>query len=192
MNEFLSEQIAQLAEGLVRLDSLSEGLTDEHANQRPSVESWSVVECLEHLTASLDSYLPLMERAVEKARTKNRTSENPSLGGTMIGRMLINVLHPDSKPRRVRAPSVFKPKRTNAELAESVQRFRDATEALIELANKADGLDLGRVRFGTPVSFLVRVSLAQAFQIHAIHNLRHLDQAMRAREAVQEAAAAEA
>ena len=57
--------------------------------------------------------------------------------------------------------------------------FRERAERLIELAEKADGLPLGVVWIATPVSRWLKVSLAQAFEVHTLHTPRHLGQAER-------------
>ena len=54
---------------------------------------------------------------------------------------------------------------------------------MIAAAESADGLDLGRIRFGTPVLSLARVTMAEAFEMPALHEPRHLAQAERVKQA---------
>lgn len=81
---------------------------------------------------------------------------------------------------KVKAPGVFRPEDGLHENAATLAAFLDAEKRMVGLLRRAAGLPLGRIKFGTPVSRFVRVSLAQAFEIHALHNHRHLEQAEQA------------
>ena len=50
-------------------------------------------------------------------------------------------------------------------------------KTLLDLMEEADGLDLGRARVPNPAVPLLKVNLAEAFEIHSLHFPRHLEQA---------------
>lgn len=61
--------------------------------------------------------------------------------------------------------------------------FFELQERWIELAARADGLDLAAVKIRSPIAPVLRFSLGQCFAINAAHERRHVWQARRVREA---------
>ena len=162
------------------LSRITDGLTDTQANWKPTPEAWSVAQCIDHLDRSLGTYLDRMAPAIERARREGKTGREPYGRGTLAGRMLIGFLSKPSK--KAPAPRVFQPGASQLEISEVAGAFREKATELVDLAAQADGLPLGRIRIATPISRLVRLSLAQAFEVHILHTPRHLAQAQRVME----------
>ncbi len=178
-SEFLRCCVRRYSAANERLDAMSAGLTDRQANWRPATGSWSIGECLEHMALSAGSYADRMEAAIAAARRQGRRGDEEPGRGTLIGKWILGALRQGPGGRRLKAPGVFRPRRVEFVLADSVLRLRGVHLHLCELAERADGLPLGRIRIATPLSPLLRVSLAQAFEMHALHAHRHLDQVER-------------
>ncbi len=128
---------------------------------------------------ALGTYIGKMEPAITKARGAGQVGSEPYGRGTLAGRLLVGFLGQPGKT--VRAPGVFRPRSSRLDLDEVSGAFRERSAKMIELAVQADGLDLGRIRIATPVSPVLRLSLAQAFEVHVLHTPRHLAQADRVR-----------
>ncbi|MCC7508138.1 MAG: DinB family protein [Planctomycetes bacterium] len=175
-SELMSAALQRLDEADARARQLVEPLTNEQANWKPSAKSWSVNECLEHLCNSLSSYASKMKPAIERAKAGGRLGGEPYAKGTVIGRYIIRELRKPPGTSRAPAPRVFKPARSDYVKSDQLKTFLEHTQRVREFAAQAEGLALGSIRFGTPVSALIRVSLAQAFEIHGWHNLRHVAQ----------------
>jgi len=166
-------------EAVARVETLTSGMSAEAGSWKPSEKAWSVAKCLEHLNESMGTYAEKMRPAIEKARREGKTGTEPYGKGTWIGRYLVGFLRKGPDEKKAPAPGTFQPKSSDLDLAAVVERFRTRVRTMIALAEEADGLRLGDVVFGTPVSPLVRLSLAQAFEVHVHHTPRHLDQAER-------------
>ncbi len=162
-----------------RLDRLAGDLSPQQADWRSAPGRWSVAECIEHLNVTAELYLPGMETAAREAKGSGRWPGGPPYArGPLGGRFLISFLDPTrATPKRARAPAVFRPSSSDLELPALATRFRAANRRFLALLAQSDGLALGNIRLATPVSRLLRVSLAQAFEIHAVHQHRHLAQA---------------
>ena len=65
----------------------------------------------------------------------------------------------------------------------TVSGFFELQERWIELASRADGLDLAAVKVRSPISPVLRFTLGQCFAINAAHQRRHLWQAGQVRAA---------
>ncbi len=181
-SQLLAECAERFRAAVTRAETLCAGLTQAQANFKPEPKRWSVAECLEHLNTSMNSYLPHLQRAVERARAANRTGSEPWGKGTFFGRFILNNMVKGPTHMKVKAPPPFRPEvRSDWDLAEVLQRFKERTGTMLSLLEQADGLDLGRIKQGTPMP-MVKVTLAQSFEIHSRHNHRHLDQAQRVTE----------
>ena len=176
----LAEAAKAHEEAIPRLDKLVEGLSDDQANWKPAPKKWSIAECIQHLNQGLGTYNERISAALEKAKAEAKTGEEPYGRGTFIGRYIVGFLKKPSKTAP--APGVFKPASSGLKIDEVADTFRAEARKLADLAAQADGLKLGHIIIKTPVSGLIRVSLAQAFELHTLHTPRHLGQAERVKE----------
>lgn len=173
----LAEWIEAFEAAERRMEEIAGGLSAEQMNFRPARRAWSVGQCLDHLAVSLRVYLDPMEPIVEQARDAGRTGGEPYGRGPFMGRYLIRALKKPGK--RYPAPKSFQPR--NGELAPDAVRADFAAQlGRLESAAKAsEGLALGEIRMPWPAFSPVKLSLAQAFELQAVHLHRHLQQAER-------------
>ena len=180
---FLQECCDGYKASAARIDRLYSELTHNQLTWKPAEERWSVVQCIEHLVSVRQMHLERLRAAVATGRAKGQTTENTGGGppygrGTLIGRLLLGSF---SSTKKFKTTKRFQPD-ADPDAAETREAYRRSHESLIALAKDADGLDLGRIRVGAPPTPLVRLSLAQGFQLHVLHDARHLDQAERVRQ----------
>jgi hypothetical protein len=161
-----------------RFEAVVAPLSEDQVRFQPGPGSWSVVECVEHMNVTAGLYSPLMAEVVRGGRQRGLLAQPPYKGGTWVGRLLLWSLNDaPAKKRKVKAPGIFQPVASELESARVWDGFRTQHQRWKDLLQEADGLDLGGLIFGTPISRWVRVSLAQAFEIHCLHEERHLGQA---------------
>ncbi len=161
-----------------RMHELTDGLTREQVNFKPAPRRWSVGKCVDHLSVSMRVYLDFMEPALNAAQAEEWTGSEPYGRGPLLGRMLLRALR---KPgARYPAPKLFWP-RPSPELEPGTVREHFETELvrLRSAVERSEGLALGRIKMPWPVFGLIKLSLAQAFELQALHIHRHLDQAER-------------
>lgn len=157
-----------------RMHALAGGLDREAFNFQPAPGRWSVGQCLDHVNVAMGIYLDPMERAAEGA---DRRGDAPFARGPLMGRLLVAALRRPGL--RLKAPKSFRPERTELDpvaVGAECDRQVGRMQALLE---RCDGLALGEIRMGWPVFRLIRLSLAQALELQALHTERHLDQAER-------------
>ena len=61
-----------------------------------------------------------------------------------------------------------------------LDRFKDNLLQLLELLDKAAGINLGKVKTAISISPLIKLKLGDTFRVVIYHNERHLQQAMKA------------
>ena len=103
----------------------------------------------------------------------------PFRHGFLVNRF-VKMLAPPPR-RRLKAPGLFQPK-VDTPVAHTAERFVAHQDSLIERVNRANGLDLARVRLVSPVTRWLRMSLGQCFAVITTHQRRHLWQAARVRD----------
>jgi len=164
-----------------RLRRLGERVPDELWSRRPAPERWSVGECVAHLNLTAHAFLPLLDAALEEAR---------SLGGGAPGRYRHDLLgwllwRGSGEPARFksRTAAAFIPSGSEppAELRAEFERLQAEQH---ERVRGADGLPIQKVRIISPFDARVRYSLYSALAILARHQHRHLWQAEQAAAAL--------
>jgi DinB superfamily len=140
---------------------------------------WSIVECLDHLN-NAERILSRFDRKFEEARAAGWTGQGPFRAGLLAG-LYIRWVEPPVRGLRVKSPRAFRP-RADADLSDAVPRFLKLQDGLIDRAQKAEGLDLSRIRMSSPILRQFKMSAAEWFAFLAAHQRRHLWQARRVRE----------
>jgi hypothetical protein len=175
----LARCLLRLEDSKLRFEDLAESVTPRQATWKPATAKWSVAECIEHLNVSLRLYLPAMQRELGTARAGGLTGTGPWKRGTFPGRLILWGLDPEAS-RSIPAPRSFRPDNSTAvDFSLVCDRFHRGIDRLVQLASEADGLALDQIRLPTPICRLFRITLAEAFEIHARHIPRHLGQAER-------------
>ena len=82
--------------------------------------------------------------------------------------------------RNLPAPKVFRPSQST--IVDPLGIFLKQQETFLHFVRASDGVDYNKVRLRSPVTPLMRYSLADAFVVTVVHGWRHLAQARRVRE----------
>ena len=186
MNQFLeSKDLLQTIAGETELlnDSarqLVADLNNEQLNWKPAPDSWSIAQCLDHLTLASEKFDQYFKGAIARAREKNRPVTTPAYRPTAVGGWLIKQMLPEAT-RKVRAPKVFKPAEGSS-IKDPLARFLHQQQVFLSFVQDARGIDYNKTKLRSPVTPLMRYSLADAFVITVVHGWRHLAQARRVRE----------
>lgn len=166
------EKLLESAEGqAATVEGLFAGIDDAQLTRRPTPKKWSVVEHLEHLNVTNGLYLAKIAEAVDRAREEGWRSNGP-YGGTWFAKKLIASQEPPPKMRLKTFKSVKPAPALEADVV--LARFRETHGRYQELMTSADGLDLGRATFRSPLLALVKLSAAQGFRLIDAHNRRHI------------------
>lgn len=178
-NSELAADVEQLEALLTDAEKLVADLDDEAFQWSPGPGRWSISECLQHLSITVDQYAPAIEKCIREGRQKGRTGHRDPKRGLIVG-WLIRTLEPPAK-RSFKAPNSFAPS-TAAPKDEVYPRFVELHRALGSAMADADGLDLWKNRMTSPVTKLMRMSLGESFAMMLSHGRRHVWQAWQVRE----------
>src|SRR5258707_1166977 len=159
---------------------LVSGLSEAQLNWKPAPDKWSIAQCLDHLAVTSSKFDPYFTAALARARKKWPVTSSPSYRPTLIGGWLIKQVVPETG-RNLPAPKVFRPSESS-NIHASLESFLEKQERFITFVRETHGVDYNKTRLRSPVTPLMRYSLADAFVITLVHAQRHLAQARRVRE----------
>lgn len=173
------EQVrSQLEAASGRAQQLVAGLpSSELLGRRPQPDSWSIAECLAHLTLTSDAYLPLLRQAIARGRTDNLLDTGREFHMEFTSRLLAWWLEPPYRLKSKTGPA-FVPGLNDC--ANALPHFLGRQQQLAALLTEADGLALDRIKIASPFAAHVRYNVYSAFQLIAVHERRHLWQAEQA------------
>ncbi|HEX4489224.1 MAG TPA: DinB family protein [Terriglobales bacterium] len=170
----------QLDEAEHDAHSLVADLSEEQGAWRASADSWSVSQCLDHLTASSRVYLEVMQPIIGRARELGKLRRRPALPGP-LGRWLVSKIEPPVKGFvRAKAPTSIQP-RGDLPLSEAFGGYLKSHDEVRRFLRENADLDLASIRFSNPFVKGLRFSVATGLYIIPAHERRHLWQAWRVR-----------
>lgn len=153
-------------------------LTPEQLYWRPAEGSWSIGECIIHITVTSRGMLPGIDAAIDSARRKGLHAAGPFRYG-WPGSWLVRSLEPPVT-RKFKTVRWAEPRAAGA--ADSIEHDLHSSHAeVIERMRRAQGYHLGKAKVQSPFMPLLRYSLGQAFAIIAAHGRRHVWQAEQVR-----------
>lgn len=184
----MTDLAAPFVDARARLLALTDGMTHEAYNAKPSEASWSAAECVVHLNTIAKGYLPALEAAVADPEAARGTG--PFRYG-WAGRKFVDMLRPGTRP--MPTAGAMKPPDTTGLVSEidldrSLTRFREDIDRYLAVVDASEGLDLAAIRIPSPFLKLMRFQLGVFLEAMGQHCLRHVGQAERAVAATQGAA----
>lgn len=175
------EFVAELERQSAQAQALAIGLNDAALNWQPNGgKSWSVAQCLDHLTIMNAVYLKAMQGAVESNRDQLEPRKVPIQASGWLTRLVISYEEPPPKiklpaPKKISPPS----KLTTAVVSD----FRALQKQLADFVQEWGGADLGDLQVKDPL-FPLHLTVDTELLIIAAHNRRHLWQAESVKKAV--------
>ncbi|MBU2490983.1 MAG: DinB family protein [Bacteroidetes bacterium] len=167
----LAEQFEELGKSL---NKITEGLTEEQFNTKPSETSWSVGNCISHLNATWDQYNYLISEAVLK--NQNPSINNPDLyKPRYLMKMFTNMMEPPYKFKM----KTFAQFVSNEKLSkqETINKFNAGIEEAVKFIHASENVDIKKTIIVSPVSKFMKYQLGELFPFLAAHARRHIWQA---------------
>lgn len=150
------------------------GLTEPQLNWQPAPTSWSIGQCLDHLCATTDAYLPALIAAV---KDKPDSPVDDIRFGWFSGWFFRSFVEPSPNTKRASAPSKIKPVSTVS--LGVLDRFLSGNHSCRDLLLAASTKNINRIRFWNPFIPGLRFTVGTGLAIIPAHQRRHLLQAER-------------
>ena len=170
-SEVLIQQLRQDVDGHLKYIGTLGSLNDESLNWRESTDSWSVLECVEHLKRYNDFYLPEIGQRI---RTANAPAVETFSSG-WIGNYFAKSMLPKEKLNKMNTFKEMNPIRSQLrrDLLDVFQKQLQEQQQLLEAARK---VDLSKVKTSISISNVLKLRLGDTFRVVINHQTRHFAQ----------------
>jgi hypothetical protein len=144
---------------------------EEELAQRAATESWSVLECIEHLNRYGNFYLPEIEKRINNSTTHSETLFKSGVLGNYFAKMML-----PEKAKKMKTFNDMNP--LNFDLDKRVlDQFINQQYQLLELLKRSGAVSLNKVKTNISISKWITLKLGDVLRIVIYHNQRHIKQA---------------
>lgn len=179
---FIDELVGKGREAGDKAKSMFNHLSLDQLNWKPEAGSWSIGQCLDHLVVSDMMYFPAFKKIYTGTYKMNGWQRWSPLSG-LFGKMLVNQLQ-EKVQKKLNAPRVFQPSQSQIDLG-ILDRFHKHLDTLLEYIEHGKQVDIDKIYITSPAFKLVTYKLRHAFQILVQHERRHINQAIRVKQAME-------
>lgn len=150
-------------------------LSEAELNHRPTPESWSALECLEHLNLYGDYYLPEIAQRLKSSKHQASNTFKPGL----LGNYFANSMKYKDKLNKMRTFADKNPKGSALDKSH-VERFINQQHEMLALLKKCRAANLTRIKTGITISQWIKLRVGDTLRVVIYHNERHIIQATKA------------
>lgn len=145
----------------------------EELNWKANPESWSVLECMEHLNRYGDFYLPEIEQRIGKAKPGQSDSMFKS---GLLGNYFAKSMLPKEQLNKMKTFKSMNP--AGSKLDKKVlNKFTTQQRQMLDLLNRARSVNLTKTKTSISISSFIKLRLGDTFRVVIYHNQRHIVQA---------------
>ncbi|BFO67251.1 DinB family protein [Chryseobacterium sp. KCF3-3] len=148
--------------------------TEEELNFRTSQDSWSTLECLEHLNRYGDFYISEITNRITASKTSTKDIFKPGILGNYFAKSML----PKEKMNKMKTLKTMNPIHSNLD-KNVVDTFIKHQKKMLELLEDAQKVDLEKTKTNISISKLIKLKLGDTFRFVIYHNARHIGQIKR-------------
>lgn len=151
-----------------------ESLPVDQLNDRIDENSWSILECIEHLNRYGDFYIPEIKARIQTGKTPARQEFKSGWLGNYFAKSML----PQEKLNKMKTFKSMNPK--GSELNKStLEKFKMQQKEILSLLDKSMSVDLAHTKTSISLSKHIKLRLGDTLRVVIYHNLRHILQANR-------------
>jgi hypothetical protein len=144
-------------------------------NWKQDSESWSTLECIEHLNRYGDFYIPEITNKIKAS--KHKRSE--TFKSNWLGKYFSKSVSYNEDLNKIKTFKSMNP--LNSELdIQTLDKFINQQHQIIELLDKSKNVNLDKTKTSISISTLIKLRLGDTFRVLIYHNERHIKQAEKA------------
>jgi hypothetical protein len=145
--------------------------SDIQLNWKENRESWSILECLEHLNLYGDFYLPEIEKVIGNAKSKNETIFKSGILGNYFAESML----PKAKLNKMKTFKDKNPLNSHLDIR-TIERFINQQIKILDLLDRARNISLNKEKTAISISKLIKLKIGDTFRFIINHNIRHIKQ----------------
>ena len=149
-------------------------LSESQINWKPSLENWSIAECVDHLIVTNKLYLKEFEKQFGEKRIETDCSKT-EVQHKRLSLFIIKSVDP-SNAKKVSTFSVFMPS-ISSHSKDVLDKFSDMQNQFINLLSTAKNLNLNEYVMSSPAAKIIKENFCDVLEIIRLHDRRHFNQA---------------
>ena len=149
-------------------------LSESQINWKPSLENWSIAECVDHLIVTNKLYLEEFEKQFGEKRIETDCSKT-EVQHKWLSRFIIKSVDP-ANAKKVSTFSVFMPS-LSSHSKDVFDSFSNLQNQFIHLLRTAENLNLNEYVMSSPAAKIIKENFCDVLEIIRLHDRRHFNQA---------------
>lgn len=172
----LREKYISDTESVIKDFGKFKSLSEDQINWKPSAESWSIAECVDHLIVTNKLYFNEFEKQFAEKQIKTDYSK-AQVKHKWLSKFIIKSVDP-ANIKKVKTRPVFLPSRSK-HTKDVFNSFNEVQNGLINLVSTAMNLDLNKYVMSSPAAKIIKENFCDVLEIILLHDRRHFNQAER-------------
>jgi hypothetical protein len=154
--------------------------SENQLNWKPSIDKWSVLECLEHIILSGQYYIDQINKKLS-SKIPGADPLDLDFKPGIIGNYSVKGMKPGPSGEITNKMKTFKrmePGKSNLDQEGVLADFARYQADLITVIEKSKYYNLNKVKIRSSIGNLIRFKLGDALRFVVAHNQRHIQQAI--------------
>lgn len=147
-------------------------LSSEELNWRNKKDSWSILECFDHLNLYGDFYIPEINKRIKSSKTQPQKNFKSGVLGNYFAKSML----PKEKLNKMKTFNDKNPMGSRLDKT-TIDRFISQQVKILNLLDNAREIDLNKTRTSISISKLIKLKIGDTFRVVVYHNERHFVQA---------------
>ncbi|HUM51198.1 MAG TPA: DinB family protein [Chitinophagales bacterium] len=149
-------------------------VNEDALNHRLLQDSWSILECIEHLNLYGNYYLP----EIEKQLTTFKAISDKKFKSGWLGNYFAESMLPKEQLNKMKTFKSMNP--IHSQLSKQVlNTFIEQQQKMLQLLSLAHDKNLNNIRIPISINKWIKIKLGDTFRFVIYHNERHIQQAKR-------------
>ncbi|MFN8284011.1 MAG: DinB family protein [Chitinophagales bacterium] len=149
-------------------------LSEDKLNQRINNDSWSILECIEHLNLYGNYYLPEIEKQLIASINKPAAMFKSGWLGNYFAESML----PKENLNKMKTFKSMNPIHSKLN-KQTLEIFIQQQQKMLHLLSLAHEKNLNSIRIPISINKWIRIKLGDTFRFVIYHNERHIQQAQR-------------
>ncbi|MEZ4987727.1 MAG: DinB family protein [Saprospiraceae bacterium] len=168
----LLDELAQITDNNKKVALSFLQMEEEQLNQRYAAQSWSILECIEHLNRYGDFYIP----EISKQLAASAYPHDAVFRSGWLGNYFAQSMLPKQPLNKMKTFAAMNPIGSSLN-HDVIHTFIQQQEQLLQLIDQARLSDLNRIKTAISISHWIRLRLGDTLRVVVYHNWRHIVQA---------------
>ena len=170
-NNLLQDLLELTRKNLYTAKNFKNQSTD-YLNWKENPESWSVLECIEHLNRYGDFYIPEITKKIKTSQHKS----SEIFKSNWLGKYFSKSVSYNVDLNKMKTFKSMNPLNSKLNI-QTLEEFINQQHQIIELLSKSKNVNLDKTKTAISISKLIKLRLGDTFRVLIYHNERHIKQA---------------